>query len=263
MPQYRKLYLKTTESLDINEMPDDFTRLLWLLLPLITCREGRGMDNPAWVKSKAMPLREDVTQEEVEKALHWYARRGMIVQYKVGGRKYFEIVNWARYQGDTQREAESNYPGQDQADSDIDSRPTPDKLLTNSCSDTNTNTDTDTDTCVSILETWAALFPSKPQPRPATIGAKVKTRLKDTGFKENWRAAMMRATKSSKLREGGWFTLIWFLKTEEHWNNCLQGNYDGWQVDGGNGSAPQYATPVPEGMYRDPDDEFAIQGAIQ
>ena len=31
----------------------------------------------------------------------------------------------------------------------------------------------------------------------------------------------------------------------------------------GNGSAPQYATPVPEGMYRDPDDEFAIQGAIQ
>ena len=23
MPQYRKLYLKTTESLDINEMPDD------------------------------------------------------------------------------------------------------------------------------------------------------------------------------------------------------------------------------------------------
>ena len=258
MPQYRKLYLKTTESLDINEMPDDFTRLLWLMLPLITCREGRGMDNPAWVKSKAMPLREDVKQADVEKALCWYAGRGMIKRYTVNGRGYFEIVNWSRYQGDTSREADTNYPGQDQANGDANSRPTHDLLLTNSCSDTNTNTDTDT--CVSILETWAALFPSKPQPRRATISAKVKTRLKDTGFRRDWRKALERVKDSTFCLEGNWFTLSWFLNSENNWTKCLDGNYDNHK---GNGSAPQYATPVPEGMYRDPDDEFAIQGATQ
>ena len=32
MPLYRKFWVKTTESQDINDMPDDFTRLLWVLL---------------------------------------------------------------------------------------------------------------------------------------------------------------------------------------------------------------------------------------
>jgi hypothetical protein len=34
MPQWRKLWVKATESLDINDMPDDFHRLLWLMMPL-------------------------------------------------------------------------------------------------------------------------------------------------------------------------------------------------------------------------------------
>lgn len=42
MPKYRKLWIKTVESHDINEMPDDFTRLLWVLLPLGLDSEGRG-----------------------------------------------------------------------------------------------------------------------------------------------------------------------------------------------------------------------------
>ena len=61
MPRYRKLHVKTVESLDINDMPDDFTRLMWVLLPLGLCREGRGIDNPAWIKSKLFPMRLDVS----------------------------------------------------------------------------------------------------------------------------------------------------------------------------------------------------------
>ncbi len=34
MPQWRKLHVKATESLDIHEMPDDFTRLLWVMLDI-------------------------------------------------------------------------------------------------------------------------------------------------------------------------------------------------------------------------------------
>ena len=261
MPQYRKLYLKTTESLDINEMPDDFTRLLWLLLPLICCREGRGMDSPAWIKAKAMPLREDVKQERVEAAMCWYADAGMIVRYSVEGRRYFEIVNWARYQGDTGREAESNYPGQDQADSEDYSRLTHDLLTTNSCSDsytdtnTNTNTDAYTEIVTLILETWQQLFPTKPQPRAATIKAKVKTRLTDPGFKDDWQKALRRVQPSKFCNDSGWFTLPWFLKSEEHWTNCLNGNYD----NRNNGNDPPPSEPVAEGDYVDPS-EFFGQG---
>lgn len=150
MPQWRKLHTKVTESVDVNDMPDDFHRLLWLMLPLIVCRDGRGIDNPAWVKAKAMPLRDDVKSEIVEKAMAWYARRGMILRYRVDGRGYFQIVKFAEYQGPTTREAESNYPGPEQGE------PTPDLLTSNSgvgheqvtsksCSDSDSDADADAD----------------------------------------------------------------------------------------------------------------------
>lgn len=110
MPQWRKLHVKATESLDINDMPDDFTRLLWIMLPLGLDREGRGLDNPAWVKAKIMPLRLDVTPQIVEEAMSWYARRGMIKRYEVDGRRYFYVPTFVKYQGNTEREAESNFP---------------------------------------------------------------------------------------------------------------------------------------------------------
>jgi hypothetical protein len=117
MPEWRKLHVKITESLDVNDMPDDFTRLLWVLLPLVACSEGRGMDNPSWLRSRTMPLRDDVSIEKVEAAMQWYAQRGMIQRYTVGGRGYFQIVRFAHYQS-TQREAESDYPGPSDADDD-------------------------------------------------------------------------------------------------------------------------------------------------
>ena len=120
MPQYRKFHVKTTESLDINDMPDDFYRLLWVMLPLGLCREGRGINNPSWIKSKIMPLRNDVTPDMVEDAMDWFAARGMIVRYEVKNRSYFYIPTFKKYQGNTTKEAESIYP------------PPPKELQTNS-----------------------------------------------------------------------------------------------------------------------------------
>ena len=110
MPRYRKLHTKTVESLDMNDMPDDFTRLLWVLLPLALCREGRGIDNPAWLKSKLFPLREDVNQEQVGTAFAWLVQRGMVEVYEVDGRGYFHVPTFHKYQGNTGKEAESDYP---------------------------------------------------------------------------------------------------------------------------------------------------------
>lgn len=110
MPQYRKLHVKSVESLDINDMPDDFTRLLWVLLPLGLDAEGRGLDNMSWIKSKVMPLREDVTPAMLEAAMKWYQERKMIERYEVDGRLFFTIPTWHIYQGDTARETKSNYP---------------------------------------------------------------------------------------------------------------------------------------------------------
>ena len=66
MPQWRKLHGKVVENLDVNDMLDDFTRILWILLPTQLCCEGRGQDNPAWVQAKVFPLRVDVTLDMIE-----------------------------------------------------------------------------------------------------------------------------------------------------------------------------------------------------
>jgi hypothetical protein len=109
MPQWRKLHVKAVESLDINDMPSDFERLLWVLLPLGLDREGRGLDNPSWIKSKIMPLRLDVTIDMVSQAMNWYEERGMIVRYEVNERRYFYVPTFSRYQS-TDREAPSDFP---------------------------------------------------------------------------------------------------------------------------------------------------------
>ncbi len=110
MPKYRKFHTKATESIDINDMPDDFTRLLWVMLPLGLDSQGRAIDNPAWVKSKIMPLRVDVSLEMIENALQWYSDRGMTERYVVDGRRFFWVPTFPLYQGSTNKEAESFYP---------------------------------------------------------------------------------------------------------------------------------------------------------
>lgn len=144
MPRYRKLYVKVCESLDVQDMPDDFHRLLWVLLPLGLDSEGRGVDNPSWIKAKVMPLRLDVTTEMIESAMVWYANRGMVVRYQVSGRSYFWIPTFKQYQGNTSKEAESNYPAPPN-ERTTGSRPTLDQRMTNSITDANTDTDSDTD----------------------------------------------------------------------------------------------------------------------
>ncbi len=155
MPRYRKLHTKIVESLDFDAMPDDFTRLTWVLLPLALCREGRGLNCAEWVKAKLFPVRKNVTARKVRAALDWFIERGMVITYSVEGRDYFYVPSFRKYQGGTEKEAESDYPAPPdllQTNSRVtpellqtNSGVTPELLQTNSSSDTTTDATTDAD----------------------------------------------------------------------------------------------------------------------
>ena len=110
MPKYRKQWVKIVESYDFNDMPDDFHRVFWMLLPLQVSRDGTIPADAVLIRSKVFPLRRDVTCEQIDAALAWYAGRDMIRYYEVEGRRYLWAVNFAKYQGVTTKESASDYP---------------------------------------------------------------------------------------------------------------------------------------------------------
>ena len=135
MPQWRKLHGKIKDSLDLNEMPDDFHRLLWTWLPLALDSQGRGIDDASWIRSNLFPLRRDVTYEMIEQVMTWLAQKGMLERYQVNGRCYFHVPTFAEYQGNTEREAASKIPAPVKRSKQTRSRPTHDQITTNSRSD--------------------------------------------------------------------------------------------------------------------------------
>lgn len=138
MPQWRKLHVKILESLDVAEMPDDFTRLTWVLLPLILDRKGRAEDEPRLLRNKLYPRRDDVSAEQVAGALAWFAERGMLERYSVAGRRYFQVPTFAAYQGKTDRETASSIPDPDSCQPSANLREAPNDALQGSQSDSST-----------------------------------------------------------------------------------------------------------------------------
>ncbi|MFA7254036.1 MAG: DnaD domain protein [Patescibacteria group bacterium] len=110
MVKYRQTHTKILDSFDFNEMPDDFIRVCWVLLPLILDSEGRGIYSMSWIKSKMYPMRDDVSIEKLQTAFDWIKRRKMIVVYNHCGHDYFYIPTWKEHQSGTQKEAKSSLP---------------------------------------------------------------------------------------------------------------------------------------------------------
>jgi hypothetical protein len=113
MPRYRQLHTKIVDSFDFNNMPDDFTRIFWVLLMVVADSEGRAIDNPAWLRSKMFPMREDVQLKKIADAIDWLAGKGMITRYLVDGNGYFFIPTWKEYQTGTDKEGKSYLPTPD------------------------------------------------------------------------------------------------------------------------------------------------------
>lgn len=110
MPTYRKLHTKILDSYDFAEMPDDFTRVFWMLLIVVVDSEGRAIDNPAWLRGHMFPLREDVQSAQIESSIAWLSNRSMVIRYQVDGRKYLYVPKFKNYQSGTEREAKSTLP---------------------------------------------------------------------------------------------------------------------------------------------------------
>lgn len=191
MPTWRKLHVKTIDSVDINAMPDDFTRLLWLMLPLVLDSKGRAIDNSAWLRSKVFPMREDVTIEQVEQAVAWYAGRCMLVRYEVDGRHYFHVPTFEKYQGKTDREAASvipdpvkQAPRKPRQPSATNSRPTHDLVVSRSRLDVDVDVDVDAEVEAEAEEkTPAGVPPAAPiEPSKPKLPVQVQVYL-DSGGK--------------------------------------------------------------------------------
>jgi len=117
VPKFRSIFTKVTQSFDFNDMPDDFTRLLWLLLPLGLDCEGRGIYNFSWIKSKIFPIREDISEKKLQKAMEWLINRknsetklGMVEIYSVGDRQFFWVPTFKMYQRGFEKESPSVMP---------------------------------------------------------------------------------------------------------------------------------------------------------
>lgn len=161
MAQYRAIHTKVIQSFDFNEMPDDFTRLTWVLLPLGVDSEGRGIYNGSWIKSKLYPMRDDITGARILEAMEYYIVHGMVVRYSVDGRDYFYIVNFKKYQRGLEKETKSVIPTPELVESNsgvsqelVESNSS---LNANANTNTNANADADAGSSGDLLTAFASI----------------------------------------------------------------------------------------------------------
>jgi hypothetical protein len=91
----------------VNAMTD-FQFRLWVNLIAYVDDYGRGDARAAIIKGSCFPLRERLTNKDIESALAGLAGIGCIGLYNVDGRPYLYFPNWEQHQ--TIRNKRSKYP---------------------------------------------------------------------------------------------------------------------------------------------------------
>ena len=84
------------ESIHVSEKVNrltDFQFRLWVNLITYVDDYGRGDARPAVIKGTCFPLRERLTNKDIEAALHGLADIGCVVLYKVDGKPYLCFPN--------------------------------------------------------------------------------------------------------------------------------------------------------------------------
>jgi hypothetical protein len=90
----------------------DFEFRVWVGLITYVDDAGRGDARPAILKGRLFPLRERVTIEDVDQALHALADKGCVSLYQVDGKPYFCFPSWSRHQ--RIRDVKPKYPPPEQ-----------------------------------------------------------------------------------------------------------------------------------------------------
>ena len=86
----------------------DFEFRVWVSLILLVDDVGRGDARPAIIKGHAFPLRERVTNRDIDAALHGLADKGCVSLYTVDGKPYFYFPTWGNHQ--RIRDVKPKYP---------------------------------------------------------------------------------------------------------------------------------------------------------
>lgn len=98
-----------------------------------------------------------------------------------------------------------------------------------------------------MLDAWKVLFPNKPQPKPDTFKAKIKTRLENADFAAGWRKALETAAQSPSCQNESWFNFEYLVTNDKNFQKMI----DRWmewkdrEQYGINGGSPKPNTPPP------------------
>lgn len=86
-----------TKSEKISELTD-FQFRLWVHLITYVDDYGRGDARPAIIRGACFPLRDRMTNKDIEKGLADLAGAGCVGLYKVDGKPYLYFPNWEKHQ---------------------------------------------------------------------------------------------------------------------------------------------------------------------
>lgn len=103
------------ESEKVNRMTD-FQFRLWVNLIAYVDDYGRGDARPAIIKGKCFPLRERLTNADIDAALRALAGIGCVSLYEVDGRPYLCFPHWESHQ--RIRNKMSKFPAPQECESD-------------------------------------------------------------------------------------------------------------------------------------------------
>lgn len=96
----------------------DFQFRLWVHLITYVDDYGRGDARAAIIRGACFPLRDRMTNKDIEKGIADLAGAGCIGLYKVDGKSYLYFPNWDKHQ--RVRQKVSKFPSPDECDSDFE-----------------------------------------------------------------------------------------------------------------------------------------------
>jgi len=82
---------------------------LWLLAD----RDGRLEDRPLRIKAETFPYRDGL---DLDFILNWLQAEGFILRYEVSGKRYIQVLNFAKHQNPHKNEAPSEIPPPEQSE---------------------------------------------------------------------------------------------------------------------------------------------------
>jgi len=147
----------------VNAMTD-FQFRLWVSLITYVDDYGRGDARPAIIKGSCFPLRERLTNKEIDAALTGLAGIGCVGLYEVDGRPYLYFPNWETHQ--TIRNKRSKFPEPEEGNI---------KAIENNCVQLHANvpviqsnpnpiqseSETESETCAGAFDRFWSAYPKK------------------------------------------------------------------------------------------------------